>query len=300
MIQTVQLISPKREKDDVFWAELEIRRLGNVIAECINARRYIGDEGDAETERIQMRKYIEAMKRKSTRVLHRAELYAESGHAAWPGIDSTITDPVSLAEEYVRVVENYEAVLSEEENRARAVLAETASGGKSDEVIKQVSGKDDVWLLEDDSAYKQAIRRERQDEESAAENRKDLIGDAEGLRRRKGGNAAGKEGELSKEEKELMARHQPVEDELTSNLVELVGQLKENIISNSETLKKDSKILDETEEAVDKNIVGIDKQRENLRTYSQSSTFSWWIMMVSVVVLLIVFVLVLILLKIPL
>ncbi|PXF48805.1 hypothetical protein BWQ96_01361 [Gracilariopsis chorda] len=149
----------KREKDEVFWTELEIRRLGNVVAECINSKRYLGDEKAAKEERKLMRTYIEAMKRKSTRVLHRAELYAQSGHAQWPGIDPTISDPVSLAEEYVRVVENYEAVLSEEESRAKTTLAKTVHSDDFGDVARYENGKRDGWELEDDLAYQEALRR---------------------------------------------------------------------------------------------------------------------------------------------
>ncbi|KAI0564060.1 Vesicle transport protein Use1 [Gracilaria domingensis] len=287
----------RAEKDEVFWTELEIRRLGNVVAESINARRYIGDSNGAEEERKQMRAYIEAMKRKSTRVLHRAELYARSGHAAWPGIDPTITDPVSLAEEYVRVVENYEAVLSEEESRAKLVRAENVADTDSG-VIRDLEITAEEWEKADDLAYREALQKDKQRSESA---RQDLFNDADGLRRRKGapGSSEVRKGSLSKEDEELLARHQPIQDELTSNLVDLVGQLKESVTNNNEKLKKDSEVLDKTEAAVEKNISGITRHRTNLREYGQSATFSWWLMMIAVVVMVVIFVLLVILMRIP-
>lgn len=292
----------KREKDEMFWTELEIRRLGNVVAECINSRRYVGDDKAAEEERKLMRTYIEAMKRKSTRVLHRAELYAQSGHAHWPGIDPTISDPVSLAEEYVRVVENYEAVLSEEESRAKTMLVKTMQSDNFGAVATDENGRRDGWELDDDLAYQEALRRERGERLSADRNRKDLLGDAEGLRRRKGdaNSSEVKAGTLSQEDEELMARHQPIQDELTSNLVDLVGQLKESINNNNEKLKKDSNVLDETEDAVDKNLAGIENQRTNLKKFSESTTVSWWLMMVAALVIVVIFVLLVILMRVPL
>lgn len=300
-------VSYIRERDEVFWTELEIRRIGNLVAECIHARRYIGESDSAQAEKTLMRQYIEAMKRKSMRVLHRAELYARSGHASWPGIDPSITDPVSLADEYVRVVENYEAVLLEEESRTKRAREEAGGfgdgSGESDAVRKLATEEDD-WEAADDVAYREALKREQELTKKGEDARKDLLGaDDEGIRRRKGGagpSSANSAAAYSKEDEELMARHQPIQDELTSNLVGLVGQLKESISTNKERLEKDSKVLDETEDAVDKNLSGVTKQRSELKRFSKSSSMSWWAMLVVAVVMLVVFVLIFIMLKIPL
>lgn len=299
-------VSRTRERDDVFWTELEIRRLGNLVAECIHARRYVGDTDSAQEERKLMRKYIEAMKRKSMRVLHRAELYAKSGHASWPGIDPTIMDPVSLAEEYVRVVENYETVLLEEESRAKRAINEASGvgdGTRESKAIRTLPAEEDDWEAADDVAYRDALKREQELTRNAEDARKDLLGtDDEGIRRRKGTagpSSANSAAAYSKEDEELMARHQPIQDELTSNLVDLVGQLKESISANKEKLEKDSKVLDETEDAVDKNVSGVSKQRAELKKFSQSASVSWWAMLVIAIVILVVFALVFILLKIP-
>lgn len=303
---------PVRVKDDIFWTELEIRRLGNLVAECINARRYVGDETKADEERQLMRKYIDAMKRKSMRVLHRAELYSQSGYSAWPGIDPSIMDPISLAEEYVRVVQNYEAVLSEEETRAREARSdrEAEREADGDGALEQIKTETEDWELADDIAYREALEREKKSETTNEEKRKDLMGEIDGLRRRKADGDASRQGDpsspthgkasYSKEEEELMARHQPIQDELTSNLVDLVGELKESISANNERLREDDNVLDQTEDAVDKNVTGIEKQRLELKKYTQSTSTSWWVMMIAAVVILIVFLFVLILLKIPL
>lgn len=295
-------VSYLRERDELFWTELEIRRIGNLIAECIHARRYVGDTASAEGERKLMREYIEAMKRKSMRVLHRAELYAKSGHASWPGIDPTITDPVSLAEEYVRVVENYEAVLMEEESRAKLVKEKAVGPGdesRESEAVRKLATEDEDWEAADDVAYREALKREQVLTRDADDARKELLGESQGMRRRKGEAGPSSAASYSKEDEELMARHQPIQDELTSNLVGLVGQLKQSISANKDKLEKDSIVLDETEEAVDKNLAGTSKQREELKTYSKSSSVSWWAMLVVALVMLVVFVLLVIVLKIP-
>lgn len=293
---------PQHEKDEIFWTELEIRRLGNLVAECIHARRYVGDSATAENERKQMRTYVEAMKRKSMRVLHRAELYLRSGHAAWPGIDSTIADPVSLAEEYVRVVENYEAVLSEEESRAREAKSKFGSISNENSALNDLKTEEDDWEAADSAAYREALERERTSAKNPSQERQELIGEAEGMRRRKSEAESSNVGpsNYSKEDEELMARHQPIQDELTSNLVNLVGQMKESISSNSDKLKKDSKVLAETEDAVDKNVAGIQKQRTDLNKFAQATSVSWWLMMGAALVIIVVFIFVLILLKVPL
>lgn len=298
---TIQ-VSYTRERDEVFWTELEIRRLGNLVAECIHARRYVGDSASAEDERKTMRDYIEAMKRKSMRVLHRAELYAKSGHASWPGIDPTITDPVSLAEEYVHVVENYEAVLREEESRAKIEkrrVAGPGDGSEASNAVRKLANEEEDWEAADDVAYREALKREQELTKSAEENRKELFGEGDGMRRRKGGTGPSSAASYSKEDEELMARHQPIQDELTSNLVGLVGQLKQSISANKEKLDKDKKVVDETEEAVDKNLTGTSRQRDELKKYSKSSSMSWWAMFVVALVMLVVFVLLAILVKIP-
>lgn len=287
-------------KDEVFWTELEIRRLGNLVAECIHTRRYVGDEDSAEVERQLMRSYIEAMKRKSMRVLHRAELCTRSGHAAWPGIDPSISDPVSLAEEYVRVVENYEALLSEEESRMRDVRKEAEEQASEKEIMEISSVDKEEWDVGDD-VYRDGDKREAGINKTAEDKRKDLIGDVEGIRRRKktadasGNNTVS----YSKEDEELMSRHQPIQDELTSNLINLVGKLKESITENKESIAKDSTVLAETEDVVDDNISALGKQRKALKKFENSSSLSWWLAMVAGVVILLVFLLVAILMKVP-
>ncbi|CDF38073.1 unnamed protein product [Chondrus crispus] len=275
--------------------------MGNLIAEGIQARRYVGDIASAEGERKLMREYIEAMKRKSMRVLHRAELYAKSGHASWPGIDPTITDPVSLAEEYVHVVENYEAVLMEEESRAKLVKEKVVGPGddsREGEAVRKLAMEEEDWEAADDVSYRETLKREQVLTRDADDARKELLGESQGMRRRKGGGRT-VVGSIVLQDEEFMARHQPIEVELTSNLVGLVGQLKQSILANKGKLEKDSIVLDETEEVVYKNLAGTSKQREELKTYSNSFSISWWAMLVVALVMLFIFVLLVIVLKIP-
>lgn len=284
------------EKDEVFWTELEIRRIGNLVAECIHARRYVGNDSAADTERKEMRKYIDAMKRKSMRVLHRAELHARGAQSAWPGIDPTISDPVSLAEEYVRVVESYEAVLIEEEAHARELRMK--SGTIDDDVNKLATQEDELHITEDVSHGNAGSSGAH---DSTTGKRQELLSDAEGVRRRRAGQASsvGGSASYSNEDEALMARHQPIQDELTSNLVDLVGQLKESITSNKDKLTKDSKVLDETEDVVESNLAGVTKQGANLKEYTKSSAVSWWIMLIAAIALFVVFAFVWVLMKIP-
>ena len=60
-----------------------------------------------------MKGYIDGKERNSMRVVHGAELFAEKRCATWLCIDPTITHPVSLADQYLNVVQNYEVVLLE-------------------------------------------------------------------------------------------------------------------------------------------------------------------------------------------
>lgn len=296
-----------RIRDEVFWTELEIRRLSNFVAETIHSKRFVGDSQSASEERQQMRIYIEAMKRKSMRVLHRAELFKKSGQPSWPGIDPTIANPVSLAEDYVKVVENYMAVLSSEEERARdAASCEVVAGDVAFVAGENGDGDEDEddWQAKDDVAYREALEREQAEEkESEQSKRNELMGmDADGIRKRKGHAESDKRADgngMSKEDEEILAKHQPIQDELTNNLVDLVGQLKDSAVDNKEKLDKDKKVVDEVEDAVDKNVDGVSKQRSGLLKFANSSSTSWWLMIAAVAVILLIFMIVLFLLAVP-
>lgn len=299
-----------RIRDEVFWTELEIRRLSNIVAESIHSKQYVGTGAEAIKERDIMRTYIDAMKRKSMRVLHRAELFVRSGQPSWPGIDSTIGDPVSLAEEYVKVVEDYMGVLSSEEERLRKEREEREGQDAAASPTKD-RGADDDWEVADDVAYREALRRERDgDNQSTQTKRVELMGpDAEGLRQRKGvgaaesngagSNGTGEDKRYSKEDEEVIARHQPVQDELTNNLVDLVGQLKDSVTENKQILDADKEVVDAVEDAVDSNVDGLAKQQTGLGKFSQSSSTSWWMMLGAVLLIILVFLFVLLLLTVP-
>lgn len=321
---TEPCIKPQpRIRDDVFWTELEIRRLSNLVAEGINSRRYIGTSLSASEERQQMRVYIDAMKRKALRVLHRAELFAGGIGQQWLGIDKSIADPVSLANEYVKLVEDYLGVVSAEEERVRReAVAEVEVRGSEVEQrelegwnentggigeVKQgedVEGNDrkEEWEKEDEEALKKAR------EESTESTRSQLLSGAEsatssgkenteGMRRRRGETSNVKETE--KEMEEMMKQHQPVQDELTTKLVDIVGQLKESVTENRGRLDKDEKVLDETEDSVDKNVTALEKQRKQLGQFSISASTFWWRMIMAVVVIIFVFVFSVLLLIVP-
>lgn len=338
----------RMERDEVYWTELEVRRIGNMVAEMIQSKRYMGDTVEAGVERVLMRKRLDAMRRKALRVLCRAELHVSSGQTVWPGLDASLTQPVNLAEEYVRTVTNYLDVLEEEEERsvralkddvdvggvrakkiAAAAATSEASGAaqgagrggddaevapvlRSIEDITAEAGIDVDGAEEGDISYREALAREAASGDDAGK-RDELLG-SEGVRRRRGGagdsdgagpsGGSGKRGpsmtgKYSKEDEELMARHQPVQDELTSDLVDLVGRLKGNLTEINAKIVKDGQVIDETDDAVDKNLAGIGKQRENLAGFARSTSISWWTIWAMLVAVVVVFFLVFALTKIP-
>lgn len=302
-----------RTRDDVFWTELEIRRLSNLVAEAINSRRYIGTSLVAEEERQKMHVYIDAMKRKAMRVLHRAELFANSGLGAWPGIDATIADPVSLAEEYVRLVEDYLGVVSAEEDRSRkeqthyednpsqevkhandsaantnnptdSCTADEKAADINEQRNKSSTDNDpEEWEVADSVAYRDALYKH---ESTDGKKRNQLLGQEPNEIRRRRGN---EKTELSRQDEDIMAKQRPVQDELTANLVDLVGQLKESVTANKQKLDVDKKVLDATEDAVDKNVNKLAKQRFDLKTFSRSSSMSWWLIVGIAVLVVLVF-----------
>ena len=295
--------SAHQERDEVFWTELEIRRIGNVVAEGIHAKRYVGKSSAAVEERKRIRKYIDAMRKKCLRVLHRAELVASIPGTAWPGLDPAITDPVSLAEQYVRAVENYESAFLEEEQKSRQENPTTDSFLKS-----TVNGIDyeDAWEKADEISYREALERDKKFRKSEEVERKELLGETDGgLRRRRNvdGRSAADTSDItetfSKADEELMAKHQPIEDQLTSDLIEMVGRLKGSVSSINEKINNDNKVIDETEDAVDKNLAGISRQQENLLQYSQSTSLSWKFLITLIGIVLSVFLVVFLVISVP-
>lgn len=312
-----------RVRDEVFWTELEIRRLSNLVAEAIHSRRYVGTSLAAVEERQKMRVYIDAMKRKAMRVLHRAELFARSVGAAWPGIDRSIADPVSLADEYVRLVEDYMGVITAEEERVRKEsLAEVdADAGATEDAngtrqttestagdTEEAKDEKEDWEVEDESAYRKAMEESQRQpngkDHSLSEDRKELLSGAtkseletDGVRRRRGTDTPGGGEQASVEEE--MARNQPIQDELTSKLADMVGQLKESVTDNKTLLDKDKSVLDETEDAVDRNVSAIGAQRKRLGAYSQRTATSWWTILIAAFVIIVVFLFVFVLLAAP-
>lgn len=323
----------RTERDDVYWTELEVRRLGNMVAEMVQAGRYCGDSSEAEAERNLMRSRLAAMKGKALRVLHRAELHVSAGQTAWPGLDNSLTQPVNLAEEYIRTVTNYQCVLEEEEDRVQRSLKDDLDvggvraaakargavdagtdaaganavgegiGNDADQRFEDITQLDGSELRNsvEDISYREALARE-----AAAAGRDELLGTG-GIRQRKtigkdnGGASASSRatGKYSKADEELMARHQPVQDELTSDLVDLVSRLKGNLTEINAKIVKDGKVIDETDEALDKNLAGISKTRENLGSFTRATSVSWWTIWALVAAVLITFVLVFGLTKIP-
>jgi Membrane fusion protein Use1 len=310
---TVLVSSTRAEQDDVYWTELEFRRLGNMVAEMIQARRYVGDDVRARNERALMRTRVDAMRRKALRVLARAELYAKSSHGAWPGLDSSLTEPISLAEEYVRTVSNYDAVLTEEEDRARRAIQDDfdvggvraaaaamavacdGDGGSGEDIGDDVAGFGGV----DDMSYREALARDAADLGNA-DTRDDLAGAR--MRRRSIASVqkvAGATGRYSEADENLMAAHQPVQDQLTNDLVDLVGRLKGSMTEINARITQDGHVIDETEDALDKNITSIGKHRENLGHYSRYTSLSWWTIYALIVLVVVVFIAVFALTKIP-
>jgi Membrane fusion protein Use1 len=316
--------SPSEDRDELFWTELEFRRLGNMVAEMIQARRYVGDSEAAHSERVLLRKRIDAMRRKALRILCRAELYANSALTMWPGLDKNLTEPVSLAEEYVRTVSNYDAVLVEEEELVEnslqddidiggvramsraAVDTPTARPADDDRLGRDAtSGQPDVTAKDVDStgaladiSYREALARETA--EGSLQDHDELLRD--GIRNRrptdKGGSNPASVTHSGADE-EVMARHQPVEDQLTSDLIDLVGRLKENVTEINSKLVNDNQVVDQTEDAIEKNLSGISKQRSNLATYTRSNSMSWWSIWALVVAIVIVFIVLVVLMRIP-
>jgi hypothetical protein len=338
----------RAERDEVYWTELEVRRLGNVVAEMVQARRYCGDTSAAEAERALMHARLDAMRRKALRVLHRAELHVNAGQTTWPGLDASLTQPVNLAEEYVRTVAYYLDVLEEEEERVKRAIGDdvdvggvrtaarakdkagAAAGGgggggacgrlrddggevapvggsagrKVEDIAADVGEVDDSGV--EDISYRDALARVA----AAGEGGREELLSAEGVRRRKGGgrgdgrgagsaSAAPTTGKYSKADEELMARHQPVQDQLTSDLVELVGRLKGSLTEINAKIVKDGRVIDEAEDAVDKSLTGIGKTRESLAGFVRSTSLSWWTIWALLAAVVATFLAVFVLTKVP-
>lgn len=333
-----------RQRDPIFWTELELRRLSNLVASCIHSSRYVGNSKDAREERRQMRTWIDAMKRKAMRILHRAETLAPSnasgtggfsvfgtfGNSAlptsvkWPGIDPTITDPVALGEEYVRLVEDYYAVLATEEEQADAEPDEDGEHTQANETSKatQAQGNNagncgssshdganrgdeiDDWEREDDMAYRQAIQRERDSEDDVSNSddaREKLLGDGplgDGVRRRKGLNDTTESTQKCEptQDETLKSDERMVHEDLTSSLVNLVGQLRESVTANQQKLDDDNRVLEETENSVDRNLSSLGAQSKRLQRFAQYSASSTLWVYIAIAFIVLMFIIILLIL----
>lgn len=334
-----------RQRDPIFWTELELRRLSNLVASCIHSGRYVGNSKSAREERHQMRAWIDAMKRKAMRILHRAETLASSNSSGtgagfnvfgafgnstlsmsvkWPGIDPTITDPVALGEEYVRLVEDYYAVLATEEDQAATepdedkehtranVSAESTEAhgqnidggdGSPDDEANEDAEIDD-WEREDDIAYRQALQRERDSEgniSNVEETRKKLLDDSpltDGVRRRKGLTdtpESAQKGESTGDDA-LKSDGRMVHEDLTASLVDLVGQLRESVTANQQKLDDDKRVLEETETNVDRNLSSLGAQSKRLQRFAQYSASSTLWVYIAIAFIVLMFVIVLLIL----
>lgn len=260
-------------KDEIWWTELELRRLRNVVGVMLRSKRYETHSRD----RAELRKYLDAMRRKALRVLHRAEQVSEDSSAFWPGLDAAETDPVARAEDYVRTIERYET--------------EFASAPPLDH--------DDADAEDEWAKYDEALRVEQERARADDCDRDELMAGADVAAMAKSELRQRKPGNLTKADEEFLAKHQPVQEQLTATLADAVGQLKNSVIQTGEQLRRDEKVVDETENAIDKNLNGIKKQRGDLAKLERTSSLSWWMLIILAVIGIGVFAFVLIVLSAP-
>lgn len=98
---------------------------------------------------------------------------------------------------------------------------------------------------------------------------------------------------------QVMARNRPVQDELTSKLVDMVGQVKHSVTENKALLDRDRTVLDATEDAVDANAAGVSRQRQRLGAFTQRAATSWWTMIIAALVIIAVFIVLFLLVTTP-
>lgn len=269
---TKQRTSP--ERDEIYWTELEFRRLGNLVAQAIQLQNWVGDGPVAERERKKLRRFIDGMRRKALRILHRAELYAKSGHAAWPGLDPGVTDPVFMAEAYVKMVEEYENAFGEEEKRAKRVERERIEGEKWREGIEEVDKIEVVGGIDGDEDGDE-IQGDLWTRDGDKE-RDDLLG-SDGLRQRKKGGERMEDVKDDQVPEKVVDQYRSVVESQTSELLSLVGRLKSKSTAIGEQLENDNQVIDETDKALDSNLVGAGKQQADLASYTKRSSRSvWW------------------------
>lgn len=297
---------PRAERDPLFWTELEIRRLGNRIAAALHGP-------PPQPERAETKILLDAMRRKSLRVLTRAEKVANDPGSAWPGLDPGVRDPIALAEEYVAAVTQYVSAFELGADAAPAVVDTTSAAkpngaAEGDDLFAGAEDEwagddawsgDDAWADADARAYQAAVAAARAEPSTPDAARAALLGEGPRQRRGTGANGARPAAKLSAADEALMRRHQPVQDQLTKDLADVVGRLKGSVSGIGEQLKRDDAVLDEAADAVDANLGGISRQRDELAGYANATRMGWWRLMVIAVIVMLVFTGALILIKLP-
>lgn len=256
------LAANRREKDVLWWTELEFRRLGNIVCEMLHSKRYA--QGST-TDRAQLRSYLDSMRKKSLRILHRAEKFSNGNESVWCGLDSSLVDNhVLLGEEYVGVVEKYEE--------------EFGTKGPEEEILME----QDDWEEQDAREYAQALANAKESESTEL-----FAGNTSEIRQRKTIT-----GNLSAKDEEFLARHNPVQEQLTSTLLDGARRLKSVAEQTGNDFRRDDAVVDDTADALDANLNGIKKQRTDLAKLERSSSMSWYVLLVMTLIALLVFVLV--------
>lgn len=255
------LAANRREKDVLWWTELEFRRLGNVVCEMLHSKRYA--RGNT-TDRAELRCYLDSMRKKSLRILHRAEKFSTGHETVWCGLDTGLVENhVLLGEEYVGIVEKYE-----EEFGVSGVSG--ISGTKREEENNAILMEQDDWEERDAREYAQALASAKEAESDSAEL---FAGNTSEIRQRK--NITG---QFSAKDEEFLARHNPVQEQLTSTLLDGARRLKNAAEQTGNDLRRDDAVVDDTADALDANLNGIQKQRGELAKLERSSSMSWYVL----------------------
>ena len=131
------------------------------------------------------------------------------------------------------------------------------------------------WEAADVTAYKEAKKQAEALEDVNEKKREDLLGlGAAGMRRRGSIDisGAGTSSKLTTKEEAFMSRHQPIQDELTSSLVELAGNQKQTISATQGKMDRHKQVIDGREYAVDKTLSGVKTQQQSFTEYTNTTT----------------------------
>ncbi|KAA8493345.1 Protein transport protein use1 [Porphyridium purpureum] len=231
-------VQPRTPPDAVLFAELEWRRALLEFERIYVTRQWVGS-GSTQSEalRDQLRAHAETMRACCEYMASRAQRVS----GPWPGLDNFGAAGDRSAHEVVRGYEIKTGDIMELASRLDAASSQLQAAGK---------GADSFDMPRAQLMGGASLRRRRSAHDAAADTATSDIRPARHVKDRK---------------------MNPEQEQLTEELLEMVGRLKENFVGINTQLNRDNELLDETNLVLERNLGKVKASQGSLDAFSRTS-----------------------------